>query len=47
MTRTKVRSVRVDDELWGKAMDTALSRNESLSAAIKAFLRRYTKEKTS
>lgn len=40
---TKLRNIRVDDELWEAAMKAAEARGENLSEAIRAFLTRYVK----
>ena len=39
--KTPLRNIRVDDELWAAAMAAADSRGESLSEAIRKFLKRY------
>lgn len=39
---TRLRSVRVDDELWAAAKAEATRRGESLNGAIRDFLHRYT-----
>jgi antitoxin component of RelBE/YafQ-DinJ toxin-antitoxin module len=36
------RAIRVDDELWEAAKVRAAERGESVSEAVRAFLRRYT-----
>jgi len=38
---TTLRNIRVDDDLWSAAMAKAEDRDETLSEAIRAFLRRY------
>lgn len=37
------RNVRVPDDLWQAALARATERDETLSDAIRAFLRRYVK----
>jgi antitoxin component of RelBE/YafQ-DinJ toxin-antitoxin module len=37
------RAVRVEDELWEAAMERAAERGETVSEAIRKFLRRYTR----
>lgn len=37
------RNIRVPDDLWKAALARAEERDESLSDAIRAFLRRYVK----
>ena len=41
--KTKLRNIRVEDELWDAAKAAAEARGESLSEAIRAFLKRYAK----
>jgi antitoxin component of RelBE/YafQ-DinJ toxin-antitoxin module len=41
--KTPLRNIRVDDELWTAAMAAAEARGESLSEAIRKFLKRYAK----
>lgn len=41
--KTPLRNIRVDDELWNAAMAAAEARGESLSEAIRKFLKRYAK----
>jgi len=38
---TKIRSVRVDDDLWGTASAKAASKGESMSEVVRRALRRY------
>jgi predicted transcriptional regulator len=40
---TTLRNVRVDDDLWQRALAVAAARNESVSAVIRAALERYVK----
>lgn len=40
---TRLRNVRVEDDLWQRAKDAADKRNESLSEVIRAALERYVK----
>lgn len=44
MAETKVRTVRVDDELWTKAQEKAKRRRESVAAVIKRALLAYVEE---
>jgi antitoxin component of RelBE/YafQ-DinJ toxin-antitoxin module len=37
------RAIRIDDALWTAAKERAAERGESVSEAVRAFLRRYTK----
>lgn len=41
--KRKARTIRVSDELWEAAAAKAAANDESLSDAIRKFLRRYTK----
>lgn len=41
--KTTLRNVRVDDELWQAAQAAAEVRGETVSEAIRAFLKRYAK----
>ncbi|WP_158597324.1 hypothetical protein [Microbacterium telephonicum] len=41
--RTKIRGVRVPDELWEDAQKIAKARGEDVSAEIRAGLERYVK----
>jgi antitoxin component of RelBE/YafQ-DinJ toxin-antitoxin module len=41
--KTTLRNVRVDDELWAAALETAAARGENVSEAIRRFLKRYVK----
>lgn len=41
--KTTLRNVRVDDELWEAAKSAAELRGESVSEAIRKFLKRYVK----
>lgn len=41
MAADRIRTVRVDDELWDAATKAAKERNETLSEAIRRFLRGY------
>jgi len=41
---TPPRSIRVPDELWKAAQDTALDRGETVSEAVNRFLARYVKQ---
>lgn len=41
--RTKIRGVRVPDELWEDAQRVAKAREEDVSAEIRAGLERYVK----
>lgn len=43
--KTPLRNVRVGDELWQAAQAAAEARGESLSEAIRVFLKRYAKSK--
>lgn len=38
---TKLRNLRVDDEIWLPALAVAAARDENLSEEIRKFLRRY------
>lgn len=40
---TKVRAIRITDELWTKAMARAHERGETVSQAVRKFLMEYTK----
>ena len=42
--RTPLRAIRVDEDLWKAAQAAAEARGESLSEAIRAFLKRYAKQ---
>lgn len=42
--KTPLHSFRVDDELWEAAKKRAEERGETLADALRAFLRRYTKQ---
>jgi len=44
MSKTPLRAVRVDPELWEKARTVAAANNENLSAVIRDALRAYIKE---
>ena len=44
MSKTPLRAVRVDPELWEKARTIAASNGENLSAVIRDALRTYIKE---
>ena len=39
--KTVARTIRVEDELWEAAAEEANRRGESLSEAVRRFLRRY------
>lgn len=39
----KVRTLRVEDSLWSKALEAAESKGEPLSEAIRRFLHGYVK----
>lgn len=39
----RARAVRVEDNLWAKAMRRAAERDETLSEAIRKFLERYSR----
>lgn len=39
--KTPGRSLRIDDELWQAAQETARERGEDVSAVVRASLRRY------
>lgn len=39
--KTPNRVIRVDDQLWRAAQDKAAARGESVSEAVRRFLRRY------
>lgn len=41
--KVPLRAVRVDDELWQAAQKRAAERGETVSDAVRAFLRRYTR----
>lgn len=41
MAADRIRTVRVDDQLWQEANDAARARGESVSEAIRRFLRGY------
>lgn len=43
MPKTPHRVIRVDEELWRAAQVRAASRGESVSEAVRRFLRRYVK----
>jgi len=43
MAERPLRSVRVEDALWQAASEVAAGRGESLSEAIRRFLRGYVK----
>lgn len=45
--KTTLRNVRVDDELWQAAQAAAEARGETVSEAIRAFLKRYAKSAVS
>lgn len=38
---TPIRNIRVEDELWEAAAEVANARQESLSEAVRQFLRDY------
>lgn len=42
--KTTLRNVRIDDELWQAAQAVAAQRGETVSEAIRAFLKRYSKK---
>lgn len=42
MAETKIRTVRVSDELWNKAQAQAIRDGTDLSALIRAWLNAYT-----
>lgn len=42
-THTRLRNIRVADDLWAKAKGVAEAREESLSDVIRAALERYVK----
>lgn len=42
-THTPLRSIRVPDELWNEARETAARRGESVTDVIRAALERYVK----
>ena len=44
MAETKVRTVRVDDELWRMAQEKAKRRRESVAAVIKRALLAYVED---
>jgi len=44
MSKTPLRAVRVDPELWEKARAVAEANNENLSAVIRDALRAYVQE---
>lgn len=39
----RARAIRVEDDLWERAMRRAAERDETLSEAIRKFLERYSK----
>lgn len=41
MTRTPIRTVRIEPELWDAAQEEAERRHETVSDAIRRSLRRY------
>lgn len=41
--KTTLRNVRVDDELWQAAQAAAEARGQTVSEAIRRFLKRYAK----
>lgn len=41
--KTTARTVRVGDELWTAATKRAEERGESISEAVRAFLKRYSR----
>lgn len=41
MPKTPNRVIRVDDDLWRKAQERAAQRGETVSEAVRKFLRRY------
>lgn len=45
VAETKVRTVRVDDELWQAAQEKAKKRRETVAAVIKRALLAYVEEK--
>lgn len=44
MAETKVRTVRVDDELWSAAQEKAKRRRETVAAVIKRALLAYVED---
>ena len=44
MSKTPLRAVRVDPELWGKARAVAAEQGDNLSAIIRDALRNYIQE---
>lgn len=46
VAETKVRTVRVDDELWHAAQEKARRRRETVAAVIKRALLAYVEEDT-
>ena len=42
-SHTPQRTIRVDDETWDAALEAAESRGETVSEAIRKFLKRYAK----
>jgi predicted transcriptional regulator len=44
VAETKVRTVRVDDELWKKAQEKAKRRRETVAAVIKRALLAYVED---
>jgi len=43
--KTPNRVIRVDEELWRAAQAKAAARSETVSEAVRRYLRQYTKEK--
>lgn len=44
MTPTKIRGIRIDDELWEAAQDVAAEQRETVAAVVKRCLVAYCRE---